>query len=100
MPNNYTDTQWEVEALPKVYFFHLSFFVFLSLTLLHLAVAYSLEADADRRKSGFISRASFSDDSEPSPNVRYMSNGTITMNAQGMKECVKRRLVIQVVTLS
>lgn len=61
-----------------------------------LAVVYSLEADADRRKNHLIPRATFPDATEHS----YESKGTITLNSKGKEQCIKRQLVIQVVTLS
>ncbi|XP_042353466.1 integrin alpha-6-like [Plectropomus leopardus] len=48
-----------------------------------LTVEYSLEADADHKKSGLIPRAILTD-----------SKGTITINSKGKKECFKRELTI------
>ncbi|KAM9350211.1 integrin alpha-6-like [Symphorus nematophorus] len=56
-----------------------------------LTVAYSLEADADHRKSGLIPRATFVE----STDHNYESKGTITMESKGKKQCVKRQLAIQ-----
>uniref|UniRef100_A0A8C9ZRN3 Integrin alpha-2 domain-containing protein n=1 Tax=Sander lucioperca TaxID=283035 RepID=A0A8C9ZRN3_SANLU len=74
--------------------FHLSFFILLSLTSLfpsHLAVSYSLEADAVHRKNGLIPRVTISEPSEGS----YKSSGTVTLDSKGKKQCIKRQLVIQ-----
>lgn len=79
--------------------FFLSFFIHLSLTslsLTNLAVAYSLEADADHRKKRLNSRAVFKDGSKNS----YESKGTITLDTKGKKQCITRKLMIQVGTLS
>lgn len=62
----------------------------------HLAVAYSLEADADHRKNGLIPRATFTEASDHT----YESKGTITIDSKGKKQCVTRRLAMQVGTLS
>lgn len=67
----------------------------MSLSSSHLAVAYSLEADADHRKNGLIPRATFTEASEHT----YESKGTIILGSKGVKECVKRQLTIQVRTL-
>lgn len=61
--------------------------------LSHLAVAYSLEADADHKKIGLNPRATFIDSSENE------SKGTITMSSKGNKECIKQKLTIQVENL-
>ncbi|XP_061588011.1 integrin alpha-6-like isoform X2 [Cololabis saira] len=58
-----------------------------------LAVAFSLEADADNRKNGLLPRATFTDPSESDNN--YESKGTINLDVQGKKKCVKRQLAIQ-----
>lgn len=63
-------------------------------SLSRLAVAYSLEADADLRKKGLIPRATFIDPSSSDKN--YESTGVITMNTKGQKQCVTRQLAIQV----
>ncbi|KAM7379156.1 hypothetical protein PAMP_004727 [Pampus punctatissimus] len=58
-----------------------------------LTVAYSLEADADHRKKGLITRATFT---QPSAlNTNYESKGVITINSKGEEKCVTRELVIQ-----
>uniref|UniRef100_A0A8D0D9M6 Integrin alpha-2 domain-containing protein n=1 Tax=Sander lucioperca TaxID=283035 RepID=A0A8D0D9M6_SANLU len=78
----------------KFWHFHLSFFILLSLTSLfpsHLAVSYSLEADAVHRKNGLIPRVTISEPSEGS----YKSSGTVTLDSKGKKQCIKRQLVIQ-----
>ncbi|XP_071346446.1 integrin alpha-6-like isoform X2 [Trachinotus anak] len=58
-----------------------------------LMVAYSIEADADRRKSGLSPRATIID-SSTSENS-YESKGTVTINSKGKKQCVKRQLIIK-----
>lgn len=68
----------------------------MSLSSFHPAVAYSLEADADHRKNGLIPRATFTEATDHA----YESKGTITMDSKGKKQCVTRRLTIQVGTLS
>lgn len=60
-----------------------------------VVVAYSLEADAENRKKGLISRAVFVDGSTSS----YNSKGTIVLGSQGKVECVTRQLVVQVAAL-
>ena len=70
----------------------------MSLSLSHPAVAYTLEVDADHRKSGFNPRATFAQSSATDPT--YESKGTITMNGKGKEQCVTRQLAIQVVTPS
>lgn len=64
--------------------------------LFHPAVAYSLEADADLRKKNLVPRATFTE-SSASDNA-YESKGTISLNSQGTKQCVTRKLAIQVLT--
>ncbi|CAG01993.1 unnamed protein product, partial [Tetraodon nigroviridis] len=56
-----------------------------------LTVVYSLEADAENRKKGLISRAVFIEGATKS----YNSRGTVVLNSQGMVECVNRQLAIQ-----
>lgn len=60
-----------------------------------VAVAYSLEADAENRKNGLNSRAVFIE----GPTSSYNSKGTIALSSQGKEECVTRQLAIQVATL-
>lgn len=64
-------------------------------SLLCVAVAYSLEADAENRKKGLKSRAVFTGGSTNS----YGSKGTIVLASQGKEECINRQLSIQVATL-
>nr|XP_019963485.1 PREDICTED: integrin alpha-6-like isoform X2 [Paralichthys olivaceus] len=54
-----------------------------------LVVAYNMQADADQRKKGLSSRATFLG-STSSENI-----GTVALNSKGAKECIKRQLVIQ-----
>lgn len=61
-------------------------------SLVCLAVAYSLEADAENRKKGLNSRAVFLGGGANS----YNSKGTIVLGSQGKVECVTRQLSIQV----
>lgn len=60
-------------------------------------MVYSLVADADLTRDGLIHRGTFIG-SSASDKV-YESKGTITMNSKGAKQCVTRKLAIQVVTL-
>lgn len=62
----------------------------------HAGVQYSLEADADHRKKGLTSRVTFTDSSENS----FESKGTIDLTGQGTKQCVTRKISIQVPTLA
>lgn len=65
----------------------------MSLLLSYQAVKYSLEVDADHRKNGLIPRAFFT---EPSGSDQYKSSGIIVMKTKGKKECVTKKLVLQV----
>ncbi|XP_044074284.1 integrin alpha-6-like isoform X2 [Siniperca chuatsi] len=56
-----------------------------------LTVAFSMEADADKRKNGHMPRATFLEASDHS----YESNGVITIESKEKKQCVKRRLAIK-----
>lgn len=67
-------------------------------SLSHPAVEYSLEADADHRKNGLIPRATFTDSS--ASDNSYEAKGTVTLNGQGTKQCVKRKLAMQVLALA
>lgn len=67
----------------------------MSPSLSYLAVVYSLQADADHRKKGLVSRAAFTN----GIGNGYESNGTITLGSKGQKQCVIRQLTIQVTTL-
>ncbi|XP_056148468.1 integrin alpha-6-like isoform X2 [Lampris incognitus] len=58
-----------------------------------LAVAYSVEADAEHRKKGLPSRVTFSKPS--SSDNDYQSTGTIDLGAQGARECIKQKLTLQ-----
>ncbi|KAM4728686.1 integrin alpha-6-like isoform 2-T2 [Anableps anableps] len=58
-----------------------------------LKVAYSLEVDADRRKTSLIPRAIFTERSDSDNN--YNSKGTVTMDTKGKEQCVTRQLAIQ-----
>ncbi|TMS10086.1 Integrin alpha-6 [Larimichthys crocea] len=55
------------------------------------ALAYSLEADADRRKNHLSSRATFSDGTEQSHEYK----DTITLNSKGKEKCIRHQLKIQ-----
>lgn len=61
-------------------------------SLVCVAVAYSLEADAENRKKGLNSRAVFTEGLTNS----YNSKGTIVLGSQGKTECITRQLTIQV----
>lgn len=65
------------------------------MSLVRVAVAYVLEADAENRKKGLNSRAVFTGDSGKS----YDARGTIVLVRQGKEECVTRKLTIQVAAL-
>lgn len=67
----------------------------MSFSRLCVAVAYSLEADAENRKKGLKSRAVFAGGSTNS----YDSKGTVVLTSQGKEECINRQLSIQVATL-
>ncbi|XP_027141106.1 integrin alpha-6 isoform X3 [Larimichthys crocea] len=56
-----------------------------------LTLAYSLEADADRRKNHLSSRATFSDGTEQSHEYK----DTITLNSKGKEKCIRHQLKIQ-----
>ena len=90
----------EMKALHSHFFYNVPLFILLSLTsllLFCLAVAYSLEADADLRKINLSPRATFT---APSSEKSPTSKGTITINTKGSKKCVVHQLVMQVLTLS
>lgn len=65
------------------------------MSLVRVAVAYVLEADAENRKKGLKSRAVFTGDNGKS----YDAKGTIALVSQGKEECVTRKLTIQVAAL-
>lgn len=65
------------------------------MSLVCVAVAYVLEADAENRKKGLNSRAVFTGDNGKS----YDAKGTIVLVRQGKEECVTRKLTIQVAAL-
>uniref|UniRef100_UPI003AAEF7D7 integrin alpha-6-like n=1 Tax=Centroberyx gerrardi TaxID=166262 RepID=UPI003AAEF7D7 len=58
-----------------------------------LTVAYSIEAEAERRKNGLLSRVTVSEGSGSDPS--YESKGTLTLTGQGKTQCVKRELIVQ-----
>lgn len=64
-------------------------------SLVRVAVAYSLEADAENRKKGLNSRAVFTEGNANS----YDAKGTVVLVRQGKEECVTRKLSIQVAAL-
>ncbi|XP_055007734.1 integrin alpha-6-like isoform X2 [Boleophthalmus pectinirostris] len=51
-----------------------------------LTISYTMEADADHRKNGLASRATFAGAS---------SKGTLTLDSKGKKKCLTRELVLQ-----
>uniref|UniRef100_A0AAQ5YKE7 Integrin alpha-2 domain-containing protein n=1 Tax=Amphiprion ocellaris TaxID=80972 RepID=A0AAQ5YKE7_AMPOC len=66
--------------------------------LSHVALAYSVEADADYRKLGLLPRATFIED--PTAEHNYESKGTLSIDSQGKKKCLKRKLAVQVIKMS
>uniref|UniRef100_A0A3B3UEC1 Integrin, alpha 6b n=1 Tax=Poecilia latipinna TaxID=48699 RepID=A0A3B3UEC1_9TELE len=58
-----------------------------------LTVGYSLEADADRRKTNLLPRAIFTEPSDSDSD--YIYKGTITMDTKGREQCFTRQLAIQ-----
>uniref|UniRef100_A0A668AH72 Integrin, alpha 6b n=1 Tax=Myripristis murdjan TaxID=586833 RepID=A0A668AH72_9TELE len=58
-----------------------------------LTVAYAIEADAERRKNGLLSRVIFEQGSSADQN--YESKGTVTLAGQGKKQCFTRKLIVQ-----
>ncbi|XP_045550270.1 integrin alpha-6 [Salmo salar] len=58
-----------------------------------LTVAYSFEADAERRKKGLPPRVTFS--TRSSEDHDYESTGVLTLSAQGKKECITAKLTLQ-----
>uniref|UniRef100_A0AAQ5Y9J5 Integrin alpha-2 domain-containing protein n=1 Tax=Amphiprion ocellaris TaxID=80972 RepID=A0AAQ5Y9J5_AMPOC len=58
-----------------------------------LTLAYSVEADADYRKLGLLPRATFIED--PTAEHNYESKGTLSIDSQGKKKCLKRKLAVQ-----
>uniref|UniRef100_A0A3B3UFC5 Integrin, alpha 6b n=1 Tax=Poecilia latipinna TaxID=48699 RepID=A0A3B3UFC5_9TELE len=56
-------------------------------------VGYSLEADADRRKTNLLPRAIFTEPSDSDSD--YIYKGTITMDTKGREQCFTRQLAIQ-----
>lgn len=66
-------------------------------SLLHAAVTYLLEADADYRKNGLIPRATFPEAS--ASNISSAFSGTVSIDGKGKEQCVRRKLSIPVTTL-
>uniref|UniRef100_A0A673ZX26 Integrin, alpha 6b n=1 Tax=Salmo trutta TaxID=8032 RepID=A0A673ZX26_SALTR len=64
-----------------------------SFSLPSTAVAYSFEADAERRKKGLPPRVTFS--TRSSEDHDYESTGVLTLSAQGKKECITAKLTLQ-----
>ncbi|CAB1326588.1 unnamed protein product [Coregonus sp. 'balchen'] len=58
-----------------------------------LTVAYSFEAEVERRKKGLPPRVTFS--TRSSEDHDYESTGVLTLSAQGKKECVTAKLTLQ-----
>ncbi|XP_036821960.1 integrin alpha-6 isoform X1 [Oncorhynchus mykiss] len=58
-----------------------------------LTVAYSFEAEAERRKQGLPPRVTFS--TRSSDVNDYQSTGVLILSGQGKKECVTARLTLQ-----
>uniref|UniRef100_A0A3Q1G1N3 Integrin, alpha 6b n=1 Tax=Acanthochromis polyacanthus TaxID=80966 RepID=A0A3Q1G1N3_9TELE len=58
-----------------------------------LTLAYNLEADADYRKLGLIPRGTFIED--PTAEHNYESKGTLSIDTQGKKKCIRRKLAVQ-----
>uniref|UniRef100_A0A4W5RJM7 Integrin, alpha 6b n=1 Tax=Hucho hucho TaxID=62062 RepID=A0A4W5RJM7_9TELE len=58
-----------------------------------LTVAYSFEADTERRKKGLPPRVTFS--TRSSEDHDYESTGVLTLSAQGKKECITAKLTLQ-----
>ncbi|XP_029381094.1 integrin alpha-6-like [Echeneis naucrates] len=58
-----------------------------------LTVAYSIEADGDKKKNGLHPRATFID-SSGSENS-YESKGVLNINSKATKQCIKRKLMIK-----
>uniref|UniRef100_A0A4W5PUR0 Integrin, alpha 6b n=1 Tax=Hucho hucho TaxID=62062 RepID=A0A4W5PUR0_9TELE len=58
-----------------------------------LTVAYSFEAEAERRKKGLPPRVTFS--TRSSDVNEYQSTGVLTLSGQGKKECITAKLTLQ-----
>uniref|UniRef100_A0A8C7P6X0 Integrin, alpha 6b n=1 Tax=Oncorhynchus mykiss TaxID=8022 RepID=A0A8C7P6X0_ONCMY len=58
-----------------------------------LTVAYSFEADAERRKKGLPPRVTFT--TRSSEDHDYESTGVLTLSAQGKMECITAKLTLQ-----
>uniref|UniRef100_A0A4W5Q2U9 Integrin, alpha 6b n=1 Tax=Hucho hucho TaxID=62062 RepID=A0A4W5Q2U9_9TELE len=64
-----------------------------SFSLPSSAVAYSFEAEAERRKKGLPPRVTFS--TRSSDVNEYQSTGVLTLSGQGKKECITAKLTLQ-----